>query len=182
MSEDLSQPSIGVGIAIIEDRKILLTKRKDFPVWCIPGGHLSLGESILEAAIREAREETGLEISIQHMVGVYSMPHKWENGSCEIIFKAKAIGGKLLRESNETVNAGFFSRDEFPEDMIGWQYHQAVDALMDKHGVVAILDARLSIRQFRDIDGRIRGGEQDAGSEWMKQVCETPIRIDLEQE
>jgi len=56
MGEASDQPSIGVGVAVIEDGKILLTKRRDFPVWCIPGGHLSPGESLVDAAIREAKE------------------------------------------------------------------------------------------------------------------------------
>ena len=179
MSEDLSKPSIGVGIAIVKDGRILLTKRRDFPVWCIPGGHLSAGESIIEAAVREAKEETGLDVSIRHLIGVYSMPFKWENGSCEVILKAIPIGGNLIRESNETVDAGYFSIEAFPDDLIGWQHHQALDALQDKKGIVAVLDARLSISQFRDIDGRIKSGEKDASAEWLRQVCEIPERFDL---
>jgi ADP-ribose pyrophosphatase YjhB (NUDIX family) len=180
MSEEFNYPSIGVGTAIIWDGKILLTKRRDFPVWCIPGGHLFAGESILETAAREAKEETGLEVSIQHLIGVYSMPHKWENGSCEIIFRAESIDGDLIRESDETTDAGYFAQDEFPAEMIGWQHHQAMDALQGKRGVVAVLDARLSIRQFREIDARIKIGEKNASAEWLAQVCEIPARIDLD--
>ena len=179
MSDDYNQPSIGVGTAIVEDGKILLTKRKDFPVWCIPGGHLSPGESLLDAAVREAKEETGLDVSIQHLIGVYSMPFKWENGSCEIILRANRVGGELIRTSSETVDAGFLSIEEFPDDLIGWQYHQALDALSNKQGIVAVLDARLSLSQFRDIDGRIKDGEKEAGLEWLEQVCSIPDRIDL---
>ncbi|MGD8632985.1 MAG: NUDIX domain-containing protein [Anaerolineales bacterium] len=179
MAEEFNQPSIGIGTAIIKDGKILLTKRRDFPVWCIPGGHLTPGESILEAAVREAKEETGFDVTIQHLIGIYSMPYKWENGSCEIIFRAKPIDGVLLSKSDETTDAGFFSENDFPEALIGWQYHQAMDALQDQRGVVAVLDAKLSIRQFREIDGRIKSGEKNASAEWLEQVCEIPARIDL---
>jgi ADP-ribose pyrophosphatase YjhB (NUDIX family) len=179
MNEDFSKPSIGVGTAIIQGGKILLTKRRDFPVWCIPGGHLSTGESLLEAAIREAKEETGFDVSILHLIGVYSMPYKWENGSCEIIFRADPIQGELITKSDETTDARFFGKHEFPDALIGWQYHQAIDALMEKRGVVTVLDARLSFSRFREIDARIKGGDRGAGSEWMKQICEIPARIDL---
>lgn len=179
MGESFDQPSIGVGIAIIEDGKILLTKRRDFPVWCIPGGHLSLGESLVEAAIREAKEETGLDVELLNLVGVYSMPFKWENGSCEIILRARRNGGDLLRTTNETVDAGFFSFDQLPDDLIGWQYHQAADALSNKVGIVSVLDARLSLSQFRDVANRLEDGETEAKLKWLDQVCERPDRLDL---
>ncbi|PJF32668.1 MAG: NUDIX hydrolase, partial [Phototrophicales bacterium] len=50
---------IGANIAIIRDNKILLTKREDFEVWCLPGGQAEAGESLAQTALREAREETG---------------------------------------------------------------------------------------------------------------------------
>ena len=179
MGEAFDQPSIGVGVAVIEDWKILLTKRRDFPVWCIPGGHLSPGESLVDAAIREAKEETGLDVELLNLVGVYSMPFKWKNGSCEIILHARQIGGKFLRSTNETVDAGFFSFEQLPDDLIGWQYHQAADALANKEGVVAVLEARLSLSQFREIGNRIDDGESEAKLEWLKEVCKRPNRLDL---
>jgi ADP-ribose pyrophosphatase YjhB (NUDIX family) len=179
MSHTFLQPSIGVGVALIEDGKILLTKRRDFPVWCIPGGHLLPRESITAAAIREAREETGLEVELLDLVGVYSMPDKWENGSCEIILRACKTGGELVRSTKETVDASFFSADQFPADLIGWQYHQAVDALSDKVGTISVLDARLSLSQF---PGGMRGivaGEPSEMLEWLKEICKRPKRVDL---
>ncbi len=49
---------VGVCVAIIENEQILLTKRKDFEVWCLPGGHVDAGETVAQAAVREAFEET----------------------------------------------------------------------------------------------------------------------------
>ena len=141
---------IGVGIAIIQSGKILLTKRRDFPVWCTPGGHLAPKESVLDAAIREAKEETGLDVEITGFVGLYSMPNKWQDGSCEIILRGKPVGGKLLTSTNETVDAAYFSRNKLPDNLIGWQFHQIDDALAGKSGRLSILDARLSIGQNRE--------------------------------
>ena len=64
-------PTLGVNIAIIPDDKILLTERTDFEVWCLPGGEVEPGESLAQAALRETREETGLEVELTRLVGVY---------------------------------------------------------------------------------------------------------------
>ena len=69
----------GVNIAILKDGKILLTKREDFEVWCLPGGIVEPGESVVEAAVREAREETGLEVGLTRLVEIYSRPN-WRDG------------------------------------------------------------------------------------------------------
>ena len=65
-------PGLAVIVAIIEDEKVLLTKREDFEVWCLPGGGVEDGETLAEGAIREAKEETGLDVELTSLVGVYS--------------------------------------------------------------------------------------------------------------
>ena len=54
----------GATVAIFANKHVLLTKRDDWAVWCLPGGGLEVGESFAQAAIREAFEETGLHIQI----------------------------------------------------------------------------------------------------------------------
>ena len=69
-----STPLVGVGAVIIEDACVLLVKRAHPPLeaqWSIPGGVLEVGELVREAAIREAREETGLTIEPGELLGVY---------------------------------------------------------------------------------------------------------------
>lgn len=170
---------IGVGIAIIEAGKILLTKRRDFPVWCIPGGHLSPRESVLEAAIREAKEETGLDVEITGFVGLYSLPNKWQDGSCEIILRGKSCGGTLLTSTDETVDAAYYSRDELPANLIGWQFHQIDDALAGKRGGLSILDTRLSIAQNRENVLFLIENGQASIDDWLENLCARPGRIDL---
>ncbi|HSH01990.1 MAG TPA: NUDIX domain-containing protein, partial [Anaerolineae bacterium] len=72
---------VGVNVAVIEGGKVLLTQREDFEVWCMPGGHVDGGESVAEAARREVLEETGLEVRLVSLVGVYSIPEtsSWTN-------------------------------------------------------------------------------------------------------
>lgn len=85
---------LGVNISIIQNGKILLTKREDFEVWCLPGGAVDEGESLAQAAIREAREETGLEVELTRLVGVYSRP-SWNGPGMHIVsFVARPVGGE----------------------------------------------------------------------------------------
>lgn len=67
-------PLVGVGAIIIEDGRVLLVKRGHPPLageWSIPGGVLELGETVREAAAREAREETCLMVEPAELLGVY---------------------------------------------------------------------------------------------------------------
>ena len=67
-------PLVGVGAVIIEDGRVLLVKRGHPPLageWSIPGGVLELGETLREAALREAREETCLVVETADLLGVY---------------------------------------------------------------------------------------------------------------
>lgn len=68
------QPLVGVGAIIIEEDRVLLVKRGHAPLlgeWSIPGGVLEVGETLREAAIREALEETGLTVECADLLGVY---------------------------------------------------------------------------------------------------------------
>jgi 8-oxo-dGTP diphosphatase len=67
-------PLVGIGAVIIEDSRVVLVKRAHPPLqaqWAIPGGVLEVGELIREAAVREAREETGLIVEPGDLLGVY---------------------------------------------------------------------------------------------------------------
>jgi len=67
-------PLVGVGAIIIENDRVLLVKRGHPPLageWSIPGGVLEVGETLREAAVREAMEETGLEVGPSELLGVY---------------------------------------------------------------------------------------------------------------
>ncbi len=73
---------------------IVLIKRKNPPHgWALPGGFIDYGEKAEEAAIREAREETGLEISITELLGVYSAPDRDPRGhTITVVFVARGYG------------------------------------------------------------------------------------------
>lgn len=118
---------LGACIAIIRDNKILLTKREDFEVWCLPGGHTDPGESIAQTAIREAREETGLEVSLCQLVGLYSRPG-WQNGYNVALFTAEVVGGEMQPQVEEVIDIGWFDPDELPPDIIVGHRQRILDA------------------------------------------------------
>jgi len=67
-------PLVGVGAIIIEQDQVVLVKRAHAPLlgeWSIPGGLLEVGETLREAAAREALEETGLQVEVGELLGVY---------------------------------------------------------------------------------------------------------------
>jgi ADP-ribose pyrophosphatase YjhB (NUDIX family) len=83
-------------------QKVLLTRRADNGLWCLPGGHMEPGESLAECCAREVLEETGLGIRVTRLTGVYSNPDQlvvYPDGSqahfVVMNFEAEILGGEL---------------------------------------------------------------------------------------
>jgi 8-oxo-dGTP diphosphatase len=83
---------------VVEGGKVLLMRREFGPFrgkWAIPGGFVEAGESAEECCVREAREETGLEVEIEMLLGVFSNPARDPRGTIGIVFLCRRVGGKL---------------------------------------------------------------------------------------
>jgi 8-oxo-dGTP diphosphatase len=114
-------PLVGVGAIIIEGGRVLLVKRAHPPIqgqWSIPGGVLEVGEMVREAAIREAREETGLLVEPGELLGVYDRilrdsEHRIQYHYVLIDFLCRPVGGELLAAS-DAAEVQWFRRDELP--------------------------------------------------------------------
>ena len=114
-------PLVGVGAIIIEDKRVVLVKRAHPPLenqWSIPGGVLEVGEFVREAAIREAREETGLSVEPAELLGVYDRILRDPTGRVQyhyvlIDFLCRQVAGKLAAASDAT-EVRWFSREELP--------------------------------------------------------------------
>lgn len=95
--------------------EVVLVKRRFDPYkncWALPGGMVEYGETVEAAALREAKEETGLDIGIERLVGVYSDPKRDPRGHfVSVCFLCKPIGGEL-RARDETEEVKFFSKEE----------------------------------------------------------------------
>jgi len=98
--------------------KVLLTERADNRQWCLPSGGADAGETVEEACVRECLEETGLNVHVTRLVGVYSDPHRMveypDGNKAHIValsFEAEVTGG-TLGLSNETTDYGYFTLAE----------------------------------------------------------------------
>ena len=114
-------PLVGVGAIIIENDRVLLVKRAHPPIqgqWSIPGGVLEVGEMVREAAIREAREETGLVVEPGELLGIYDRilrdPEKRVQYHYVLIdFLCRATGGQL-QAASDAAEVRWFTREELP--------------------------------------------------------------------
>jgi 8-oxo-dGTP diphosphatase len=81
----------------------------------LPAGKPELGETLIEAAVREAREETGLDVDIAHLVGIYHCPKTSEGfGVVNFVFAAETLGGELT-PSPQHPEARYFTRAEIAD-------------------------------------------------------------------
>ncbi|MGD0558223.1 MAG: NUDIX domain-containing protein [Streptosporangiaceae bacterium] len=102
-------PSVNV-VVVNEAGEILLIRRSDNGNWAVPGGAIDLGESMVDAAVRETREESGIETEITGIVGIYTDPKHLilytSNGEVRqefsIVLTARPLGGELTLSSEST--------------------------------------------------------------------------------
>jgi 8-oxo-dGTP diphosphatase len=126
-------PLVGVGAIIIEDRRVVLVKRAHPPIqgqWSIPGGVLEVGELVSEAAVREAREETGLIVEPGELLGVYDRilhdPEKRVQYHYVLIdFLCSPTGGNL-RAASDAAEVRWFTPEELPALNLAEDTHQVI--------------------------------------------------------
>ncbi|HIE41269.1 MAG TPA: NUDIX hydrolase [Candidatus Aenigmarchaeota archaeon] len=114
------RPSIAVDIIIEKDGKVVLIKRNKEPFrncFALPGGFVEYGEKVEEAAIRESKEETNLDIKIKELLGVYSDPKRDPRGHViSIVFIATPINLDL-KSSSDAINVRWFKMKEVPNNL-----------------------------------------------------------------
>lgn len=96
---------------------VILIKRKNPPFgWALPGGFVDYGESLENAAIREAKEETGLDISLIRQFHTYSEPHRDTRfHTITTVYIARAEGG--IAAGDDAAEAGLFNKDNLPDNI-----------------------------------------------------------------
>jgi 8-oxo-dGTP diphosphatase len=119
-------PFVGVGAIIIRDSQVVLVKRAHPPIqgqWSIPGGLLELGELVRDAAVREAREETGLIVEPGDLLGVYDRvlydralddnEKRVQYHYVLVDFLCRLVGGEL-RAASDASEVRWFTPEELP--------------------------------------------------------------------
>ena len=128
-------PSLAVIVAVIDEGRILLTKRDDFEVWCLPGGGVEDGESMAEAAIRETKEEAGIDVELTRLVGVYSRIGGMWNDVHAVLFAAKPVGGALKIQPGETIEVCYFPFEEIPDELLFGHRRRILDTIHEVSGI-----------------------------------------------
>ncbi len=114
--------------AIIRDERgqVLLIRRGDGRGWSLPGGIMEPGERIVDCLVREAWEETGLEVEPIRLVGIYSDPAfmhvTFPNGDqahlVSATFECRIVGGRLRADGEESLEVAYFPPDSLPEELV----------------------------------------------------------------
>lgn len=117
-------------------QEILLLKRRDFRLFDLPGGCPDPGESLEDAARREAEEETGYQVEIERFVGEYWRPRDPGGGTLIAVFAGRVVGGAQIAEGPETLAVGWFSPHRLPFTLFDFCAEYVRDALSNAQAPV----------------------------------------------
>lgn len=114
-------PLVACDVFVVNEKnQVLLVQRSDNKMWCLPGGCHDLNETPKQCAERECKEESGYEVEVTRLLGVYSsntyeyVHYPWkDNQFVHLLFAATRKGG-VEQLSSETLSIGWFERDALP--------------------------------------------------------------------
>ena len=134
-------PLVGVGTIIIEQDRVMLVKRAHPPLageWSIPGGALELGETLRQAAAREALEETGLVVEVGELLGVYDRILRDADGRIRyhyvlVDFLCRRIAGEP-QAAGDAAEARWFTRGDISELSLAQDTVEVIKLGFEKSG------------------------------------------------
>ena len=112
-------PVPGVGVLVEMEGGLVLIRRREEPFagwWALPAGYIEADESVEQAAVRECKEETGLDVELLELFGVYSFPEGPVQSGIIIFYRARPVGGEL-RAGDDAQDARIFPPDGLPEKL-----------------------------------------------------------------
>ena len=108
-------PTVDIVIACPGGSVVLIERRNEPHGWALPGGFVDYGETLENAAIREAKEETGLEVELTGLLGVYSDPDRDpRQHTLAVVYTARAVDLAALGAGDDAAKAQVFSLDALP--------------------------------------------------------------------
>ncbi len=115
-------------VVVDNEGRLLMAKRTDNELWTIPGGGMKPGETIAEAAVREVKEETGIDVEVVALIGIYTNPQhvvEYSDGEVRqqfsVCFACRPISGTPAT-SDETSEVGYFT----PDEIEGMEVHPSI--------------------------------------------------------
>jgi len=131
-------PLLAADALIIYKGKLVLIRRKNPPfegLFALPGGFVEVGEKVEDAAVREAKEETGLDIRLIKLLGVYSDPSRDPRGHVvSVCYLAEGSG--ILKAGSDAKDIGLFGLNEIPE--LAFDHNKIIEnAKSDINGILS---------------------------------------------
>ncbi len=124
------QPKVGAGALVVDDGRLVLARRAHEPWagrWNLPAGYLERDERPEEAAVREAREETGLSLRVRELFGLFTYTDDPRGPGVFVVYRCDRTAGEL-RPGAEVREVTSFARDELPAELAGGGHDQAIRA------------------------------------------------------
>jgi 8-oxo-dGTP diphosphatase len=122
-------PVPGAGVLVEMEGGLVLIQRGENPFqgwWALPAGYIEEDESVEQAAVRECKEETGLDVELVELFGVDSFPEGPVQSGIIIFYRARPVGGEL-RAGDDAQDVGIFYPDSLPE-RLAFRTHREVIA------------------------------------------------------
>ncbi len=143
-------PLLAVDAVIIYEGKLVFIKRKNPPYkdhFALPGGFVEIGETVENAVVREAKEETGLDVKIIKLLGVYSDPSRDTRGHVvSICYLTKGSG--TLKADSDAKDTGLFGLNEMPK--LAFDHNKIIEnAKSDINGILSKMQEHDDARQDR---------------------------------
>lgn len=126
----IKNPLLTVDTVITQRDSVVLIKRKNPPYmgsWALPGGFVEYGETVESAALRETKEETGLDVELDRIVSIYSDPERDPRGHIiSICFLGHKTGGKLMADT-DAAEVKCFGLDEISEIDLAFDHRKILE-------------------------------------------------------
>jgi len=128
-------PVPAAAVILCQDGQVLLVKRKYDPKagdWSLPAGFMEYDESPQETAIRETKEETGLDVSINRLFNVYGACDDPRSQVVLVVYVVESTGGDL-QAGDDALEARFFPLDSLPTDIAFSSHRKALEKFANDH-------------------------------------------------
>ena len=126
--------------ALVDDRRRVLLVHQSYGSrrWALPGGLLEPGESPQDAAVREVREELGVEFEPDGLIAVYTLA---ADGGIRFVFGGRVDGTPKAHDPAEISEVRWWDIDRLPQPLASSAPHAAVDAMDGRRGVFRVIEA-----------------------------------------